>query len=158
MPKFYSKTARGFFDDEIHEEAMPPDVVEVSDEQYAALFEAQARGQAIVPNAKGNPVAVDPQVLLTPEQLAARLSYAVTAHVDGTARTLGYDSIADAITYADEPAVPKYQAEGRALRAWRSLVWQAAVPVLDAVKSGTAQAPVAADLIATLPAFEAPAA
>jgi len=158
MPKFYSKTARGFFDDEIHGEDMPADAVEIDDDQYAALLDAQTRGQVIVPSPKGNPVAVDPQVLLTPEQLAARLSYAVSAHIEGTARALGYDSVADAITYADEPAVPTFQAEGRALRAWRSLVWQAAVPALEAVKSGAAQAPAAADLIATLPAFEAPAA
>ncbi|MBH2008282.1 MAG: hypothetical protein I8H71_01145 [Xanthomonadaceae bacterium] len=45
--------------------------------------------------------------------------------MDDAARALGYDDIKTAITYADEPAVPKFQAEGQALRAWRSLVWAA---------------------------------
>lgn len=45
--------------------------------------------------------------------------------MDDAARAIGYDDIKTAITYADEPAVPKFQAEGQALRAWRSQVWDA---------------------------------
>jgi hypothetical protein len=45
--------------------------------------------------------------------------------MDDAARALGYDDIKTAITYADEPAVPKFQAEGQAFRVWRSRVWAA---------------------------------
>lgn len=155
MTKFYSKTVRGFFDDTIHGEDMPADAIEVSDEDYAALFEAQSRGQVIVPNAKGAPVAADPQILRTPAQSAAALSGAVQAHVDATARSLGYDNILAAISYADEPSVPKFQAEGVALRAWRSAIWTAAAPAIDVVAVGGV-VPSAAALLATLPAFTPP--
>lgn len=62
----------GFYDDFIyrlstdhetedaHKPVMPSDVVPVSDDEYAALFDAQANGQIIVPDAQGNPIAVDP--------------------------------------------------------------------------------------------------
>lgn len=45
--------------------------------------------------------------------------------MDDAARAIGYDDIKTAITYADEPAVPRFQAEGQAFRVWRSRVWAA---------------------------------
>ena len=159
MTKFYSKTTSGFYAEDIHtEEQIPGDAVEITDELYTALLNAQSRGQIITMGAAGQPVAVDrPPVLLTPAQTAARLSAAVQAHIDATAQALGYDNILVAISYADEPSVPKFQTEGAALRAWRSAVWSAATPGLDAVING-GMAPAAIDLVATLPAFTPPAA
>ena len=87
------------------------------------------------------------------ESTLAALTADVQAHLDATAQAFGYDSIYTAVSYADEPAVPKFQAEGRALRAWRSLVWAAAGAIRDAVEAGARQALSAADLIAELPAF-----
>lgn len=50
---------------------------------------------------------------------------AVQARLDTVAQSWGYDSIFTACTYADEPAVPQFQAEGQSLRAWRSTTWAA---------------------------------
>lgn len=50
---------------------------------------------------------------------------AVQAHLDATSQAWGYDDIFTAVTYADEPEDPQFQAEGRALRKWRSKVWRA---------------------------------
>lgn len=43
--------------------------------------------------------------------------------LDQRAQQSGYENILAAISYADEPAVPAFQAEGRRFRAWRSIVW-----------------------------------
>ena len=67
-----------------------------------------------------------------------------------------YDDIKAAVTYAEEPAVPLFQAEGRALRAWRSLVWAHCYQVLADALAGTRAIPTAAQLIAELPALDLP--
>lgn len=68
---------------------------------------------------------------------------AIQAHLDSVAQSWGYDDIRSACTYADEPAVPRFQDEGRALRAWRSLVWAAAWQHTDAASVD--------DILAALP-------
>ena len=73
------------------------------------------------------------------------------AHLDTVARTYGYDGIATVVTYAEEPAVARFQLEGQAFRAWRSKVWNAAHGALAAKAL-----PVEADLIVALPVFAAP--
>lgn len=91
------------------------------------------------------------------KQITNALRDAVQAHLDATAVGLGYDSIYTAVTYADEPEVPKFQIEGQALRAWRSRVWAACHVVMNAVLAGQREVPTAAELIAELPPFVAPA-
>lgn len=158
MTKHYSPSTKGFYTEDIHEESqIPADAIEVSDELYAALFDAQSLGKVITMGPSSLPIAVDPSVLLTPAQSAGKLARAVQSHVDGAARALGYDNVLAAISYADEPSVPRFQAEGTALRAWRSAVWAAAAPAIAAVQGGGI-APAAADLIGTLPAFAPPTA
>lgn len=97
------------------------------------------------------PVQPDPAVVQ-----AAKVAM-VQAHMDERARTLRYDNIANAITYADEPAVPKFQGEGQAFRAWRSLVWARCYEILAEVEAGDRDVPTDAELIAELPALELPA-
>ena len=81
------------------------------------------------------------------------LTATVQQHLDATAQSLGYDDIRSAATYADEPAVAKFQNEGKALRAWRSLVWAAAYAKMQRVKSGLEPVPTSEILFASLPAF-----
>jgi len=158
MSKFYSPSTKGFYDDSVHTESqVPTDSVAVDDDLYAALFAAQARGKVITMGTSGLPVAIDPVLLLTPARAAKALSRAIQAKLDAAAQALGYDSILAAISYADEPSVAKFQAEGVALRAWRSAVWAAVTPALDAVVNG-GTVPTAAALLATLPTFTPPAA
>lgn len=88
----------------------------------------------------------------------------VQARIDGVAQSFGYGDpnrpqvspILHAISYADEPAVPKFQAEGRLLRAWRSLYWAATWPILQAVRAGERPVPEPADLLAELDAAAPP--
>lgn len=81
------------------------------------------------------------------EAQAARLAAgvaAVQARLDAQAQAWGYDSIFTACTYAEEPSVPRFQAEGRALRAWRSATWAAA-------NAAAATAQTVEELLAALP-------
>ena len=93
---------------------------------------------------------------LTPDQLIARFRAVIQEHMDAAARLAGYDDIKAAVTYAEEPAVPKFQAEGKVLRAWRSLVWAYGYEQIDAVKSGARLLPTPEQLIAELPPLVMP--
>ena len=55
----YSKINNGFYSVEIHGEAVPSDCVEITDEQYKNLLEAQAGGKKITSDDSGYPIAVD---------------------------------------------------------------------------------------------------
>jgi hypothetical protein len=87
---------------------------------------------------------------------ATALRDGIQAYMDNQARALGYDDIGTAVTYADEPSVPKFQIEGAVFRAWRSLVWAACYAHLSLVQAGEAAMPTLAEAIAMLPPLEMP--
>ena len=149
---FYCASTGGFYDRVIHGDKIPAEAVEITEKEHRALLDSQAAGKRIVPDANGYPVAQDPPPP-TADQIAAARVAAVQAHMDAAAAARGYDDIKTAVTYADEPAVPRFQAEGQAFRAWRSLVWAHCYQVLDDVQSGRRAIPSEADLIAELPAL-----
>lgn len=134
---------------------MPADVVEITAEEHAALLEGQSQGKLIDFDAEGYPFLADPPSP-TPEQINAALTASVQAHMDAQARALNYDDIKTAVTYADEPAVPKFQAEGLAFREWRSLCWAHCYAMLDAVNAGERDIPTAEELIVELPTLVLP--
>lgn len=79
----------------------------------------------------------------------------IQKHMDAAARALGYDDVKTAVTYADEPAVAKFQAEGQALRAWRSMVWEKCYEILADVEAGVREVPDDAELLRELPELPA---
>lgn len=96
---------------------------------------------------------------VSPAQRAALLRASVARYANTVAVAWGYDSVDEAVTYADEPAVPRFQAEGRAFRAWRSVLWEAFDVLIAGVDGGTQPVPETdADLQALLPAFVPPGA
>ncbi|MET3177866.1 UNVERIFIED_ORG: hypothetical protein ABIC43_001005 [Variovorax guangxiensis] len=106
------------------------------------------------------PVVSPPPPAPTPttiEDRIASLRAYVQEYMDAMARSLGYDDIKTAVTYAEEPAVPKFQNEGRALRAWRSSVWAACYELLERVKSGATAEPSERTLTGLLPSLSIPA-
>ncbi|MGE8632107.1 MAG: hypothetical protein ACN6P8_01220, partial [Achromobacter piechaudii] len=132
-----------------------PDRVEISSRQHSELLDAQAAGKRIAADANGYPVAVDPPPPTT-EEIKASKVVLVQAHMDSAAQAMNYDSIANAITYAEEPAVPKFQAEGLAFRAWRSHVWARCYAILAEFESGARGIPSDDELIAALPELQLP--
>ncbi|MBD1552317.1 hypothetical protein [Pseudomonas typographi] len=108
---------------------------------------------------------IDLSQLITAEQkqaqatatLRATFEKATQAHLDAAAQEHGYDNLMTAISYADEPAVARFQADGKAFRAWRSLVWEYAYEQLSAVEAGTREVPTLEAFLAELPVLEVPA-
>lgn len=107
---------------------------------------------AAAPKPAPTPEPVEPSF---DERLAALRAH-VQDYMDAIARSYGYDDIRTAVTYAEEPSVPKFQAEGRALRAWRSAVWQACYELLERVQAGAAPEPGLEHLADLLPRFAMP--
>ena len=91
------------------------------------------------------------------ESITRTLTASVQAHMDDQAHALNYDDIKTAVTYADEPAVPKFQAEGLVFREWRSLCWAHCYAAMAAVHLGERAIPTAEELIAELPPLVFPA-
>lgn len=85
--------------------------------------------------------------------IAKRLTDAVQAHMDATAKARGYDNLMSAVTYADEPTILAFQEEGMAFRAWRSQVWDYCYAQLAAVLNGQRAVPTVEELISELPAL-----
>jgi hypothetical protein len=96
--------------------------------------------------------AVEP-VPMTHEERLKHLQALVQGKLDDQARLLGYDDIRTAVTYAEEDSDPVFQAEGRALRAWRSLTWRKCYDVLAEVEAGEAEEPTWPELENMLPAY-----
>jgi hypothetical protein len=81
----------------------------------------------------------------------------VATHANTVAVANGYDSMDEAVSYANEAAVPKYQIEGRALRAWRSRLWSAFDVLMTRIEMGKEAEPANRDdLLARLPGFTPP--
>lgn len=68
-----------------------------------------------------------------PTLMAEHASYA-----NNMAKAQGFESMADAMTYCDEPANPDLQAKALALRAWRSTSRAKVQAMSEAAESGTA--------------------
>ncbi len=152
----FSASTLWFYDPEINGENIPADAVEITREEHSSLLAGEVSGLRIVADNSGRPVLSSEPRQKSARQIKAELIAAVQAHLDAVAAAAGYDNIFTACTYADEAAVPKFRAEGRALRAWRSSVWSACHGIMDEVKAGTRQAPTASELIGALPVLAMP--
>ena len=86
-------------------------------------------------------------------EAAAKLYMAVKTHLDAQARAQGFDSIADAVTYAGS-SVPKYCAKGRAFMTMRDSTREIVDPLLDAIAAGDVPLMTAAELLPKLPGFD----
>lgn len=94
----------------------------------------------------------------TPEELKAQeeariqkqLTDAVQHVLDSKAQELLYDNCLSVCSYIDT-GVQKFDAEGKAFRAWRSQVWAKGYEILAQVQSGEREIPSEENLIAELP-------
>lgn len=89
-------------------------------------------------------------------EITATFEQAIQARLNEAAIAARYDSIATAVSYAEEPAVPKFQNDGKAFRAWRSLIWAYAYEQLALVLAGGREQPTVDEFLAELPALELP--
>ncbi|MFJ4143533.1 hypothetical protein [Pseudomonas sp. NPDC089734] len=154
ISKFYSVATGGFYSSDINGSDIPNDAVEISETMYLDLREGRAQGKQILMNASG--LFELKEVELSSDEVIRLLRDGIQQHMDAAAVTAGYDDIRSAITYADEPAVPRFQAEGQAFRAWRSLVWDYCYKQIDAVKAGARDTPTLDELVYELPTLALP--
>src|SRR5690606_28101460 len=131
------------YDSEIHGDGIPSDVVEVSDALFSQTIN-ETDGVWKRDPATGE-ISKHPFPPPSPSETEAAKVAIVQAHMDDAARAYRYDDIKTACTYADEPAVPRFQAEGQAFRAWRSLVWAKCYEILDDVQTGKLAIPTDAE-------------
>lgn len=82
--------------------------------------------------------------------IQAQLTQAVQHVLDTKAQELLYDNCLSVCSYIDT-GVPKFDAEGKAFRAWRSAVWAKGYEILAEVQAGKREIPTEEELIAGLP-------
>ncbi|EOZ7480728.1 tail fiber assembly protein [Enterobacter asburiae] len=68
---YYAKSTGGFYTPAINGKNIPDDAIEITEDEYLGLLQAQADGKIITSDDKGNPVAIDPPPL-TQEELVAQ--------------------------------------------------------------------------------------
>lgn len=148
-------------DGQISQESLPGGI-EITDEQYQAALDGVLSGQhvqvvdgALIVGALPELAPEDPAPP-TPGQVAETYRNEVQTHMDTSAQVAGYDDIKTAVTYADEPAVPRFQAEGKAFRAWRSKCWAYCYEQLALIQGGKRAQPTIPELLAELPQLELP--
>lgn len=78
---------------------------------------------------------------------------AIQLYMDKEAQQHGYDSVHTAVSYAEESSVLKFQDEGKAFRAWRSLCWAYCYNLLDKYQE-IEDAPTIQEIIGNLPLLE----
>ena len=97
---------------------------------------------------------------IPPEEIAATLKRqvadAVQRHLDAAVADRSYASAAAAVSYVGDPN-PQWDAEGRAVRDWRSAVWTACFSALDAVLAGERPPLTPEEMVAELPPLVWPA-
>jgi hypothetical protein len=91
---------------------------------------------------------------IPPEEIAATLKAqvadAVQRHLDVAVAPRNYASAAAAVSYVGDPN-PQWDAEGRAVRAWRSAVWTTCFTALDDVLAGRRDPLTPEEMVAELP-------
>lgn len=88
---------------------------------------------------------------VTQDELLDKFKQGIQQHMDEAAQAAGYDDIKTAVTYAEEPAVPQFQIEGKAFREWRSLCWAFGYQLLGQVMAGDISMPTMSEVISQLP-------
>lgn len=83
-------------------------------------------------------------------EIQIQLTDAVQRVLDAKAQELNYDNCLSVCSYIDT-GVAKFDAEGKAFRAWRSAVWAKGYEILAQVQSGERTIPSEEELIAELP-------
>lgn len=83
-------------------------------------------------------------------EIQKQLTDAVQHVLDAKAQELNYDSCLSVCSYIDT-GVQKFDAEGRAFRAWRSVVWAKGYEILAQVQKDERAIPTEEELIAELP-------
>ena len=142
MTKFYSKTTNSFYDSEIND-VIPAESVEITQQQWQTLIDAQADGKIIKADKNGNPTIVD---YAPPALTIGSCNQLAQDHLDEIAKEWGYNSMLSAVSYANSTN-PQFKADAEALIEWRDNLWDKAYTIEAGTLPATADA-----FVALLPA------
>jgi len=153
----YSPSVGGFYED--WRADLPSDCIDISEEDWRQLFEAQAQGAWIIHNGIGLPHAEFPPPPTLEQQtnaLKAEIVVEVQNRLDTFARTREYDSMLSACTYANS-SVAKFKLEGQYCVDARDATWSRLYAILAEVQAGTRPMPSGfADIESALPVLAWP--
>jgi hypothetical protein len=145
----YSAFTNGFYAKGIeYGSSLPPDCVDITDEEHALLLEGQKNGKILTADQYGYPILIDP-IAPTPMEIAQAQQSIVRKYLNDGAAEKHYDSITTACSYVAS-ANNEFQNDAIACVAWRDDCWEHYLVYLDGVNLG---APVwsDSDLIRYLP-------
>ena len=117
-------------------------------------YEADGSQDAYIPETLVPITEAEAYELINPpetlEQTIARLEAALDRHLDSVANSYRYDSIRTMATYDGDP-FPKFDAEGKAAKAWRSACYALSIEIMEDVLAGNRGVPTESELIAEMP-------
>lgn len=111
----FSPSFGGFFDTEIHGDAIPADAVGITADRHAELMQAQADGKVIKAGASGAPIAADPPPA-SPAQLAARRKAQIQVDLQAIDERK-VRALTDALLHSDTTRLQALETQAAALRA-----------------------------------------
>jgi len=127
---------------------IPAEALEISDELF---FQTINENDGVWSLVDGDvvklPIVIEPE---TPEQTIARLESALDRYLDSVAKNYRYESIRTMVTYDGDPN-PKFDAEGKAAKAWRSACYTRSIEIMDEVLLGQREVPTEEELIDLMP-------
>ena len=144
-----------FYHSDVHKGKIPAEAAPVSTERHDELLEGERKGHVIVTGEDGAPI-LRPRPAPSLDVQLKWLIADVQRALDEKAKAYGYDDIKTAVTYAEEPAVTRFQVEGLSFRAWRSAVWEKCYAEIARVEKGERSLGDVDAFLAALPAFVAP--
>ncbi len=151
MKHYYVPTLKTFMVEGIHSD-IPSNAIKLTEAEYKELFHQINDNRKVVEVIGGVISLVDP--VISTETIMKEMEIGLQNYLDAKAKEYSYDNIMSAISYADEPSVPKFQREGRAFRKWRSLFWVAANQYAVSVLAGDLQPPSSLEnVIELMPVF-----
>lgn len=114
----YSAATNGFYLPEVHGAAIPPEAVDITAEEHAALLNAQSQGAVIQPDGNGKPVAVYPTPPTPAEILAAERAGMVISRMQAriALHNAGLLSMVEAAVAAADPFVKIAWADAQEFR------------------------------------------
>lgn len=133
---------QAFYAPEIGGQTIPPDAIEISDDQWQEFIDNQGWR-------RWNGSSVEEYAPPAPVPTIDDYRRAIQAHIDATAQSHNYDSGVTCSSYINSTN-PAWAAQAAAFVAWRDAIWAHAFTELAKVEAGTRPQPSIEQIIAEL--------
>lgn len=119
---FFSPSTLGFYSSLMHAAGRPEDCVPITEQTYKAVLKEQSENpdRVLAAGSDRQPMLVDR--VYAGQELRDRLTYMANHEMSKAVKAYGYPNMAELISFAEEPASPRLQADAKKFRAWRAQV------------------------------------